>query len=154
MQIRLTGHRPRSSGLTLEASKVGSKISQSDCSSPHARPISLDLKISSLVGRAIVTSPAIPLTAKRGTVLAGVPRSLDGFVGSAHPTSVNSQLSTLNSFPNSQLLKRFSMLRSDLISRLVWQVRHQRIDRSHQRHLQLAESLMGKLLVSESSLAR
>jgi hypothetical protein len=30
------------------------------------------------VGRAIVTSPAIPLTAKRSTVLAGVPRSLDG----------------------------------------------------------------------------
>ncbi len=52
--------------------------SQIDCSSPHARPISLDLKISSLVGRAIVTSPAIPLTAKRSTVLAGVPRRLDG----------------------------------------------------------------------------
>lgn len=52
--------------------------SQSNCSSPHTRPISLDLKIPILVGRAIVTSPAIPLTAKRSTILAGVPRSLDG----------------------------------------------------------------------------
>ena len=64
--------------------------SQSDCGRQHARPISLvgvasqneNLKISSFVERAIVASPAIPLTAKRSTVLAGVPRSLDGNVGS------------------------------------------------------------------------
>jgi hypothetical protein len=102
MQARLIEHRQRSSGLILEASKVGSRTRQRSCSSvltpstwreppergiaPHTRPISLvgvasqneNLKISSLVGRAIVTSPAIPLTAKRSTVLAGVPRSSDG----------------------------------------------------------------------------
>ncbi len=81
---------PVAAALPLNKLENMSRIklrSQIDCSSPHARPISLvgvasqneNLKISSLVGRAIVTSPAIPLTAKRGTVLAGVPRSLDGF---------------------------------------------------------------------------
>jgi hypothetical protein len=75
MQARLTEHRQRLSGLILEASKVESRIRQSDCSSPHTRPISLDLTIPSLVGRAIVTSPAIPLAAKVSTPIAGVPRS-------------------------------------------------------------------------------
>jgi hypothetical protein len=75
MPARLTEHRQRSSGLILEVSKVGSRTRQPSCSSPHTRPISLDLKISSLVGRAVVSSPAIPLTAKVSTPIAGVPRS-------------------------------------------------------------------------------
>ena len=60
-------------------SEIISRVCQSSCSSPHARPISLYLKILSPVGRAIVVSPAIPLTAKPSTVLAGVPRSSDGW---------------------------------------------------------------------------
>jgi hypothetical protein len=71
MQQRQTERYQRQSGII-------SRVCPSDCSSPHTRLISLDLKIPSLVRRAIVASPAIPLTAKRGTVLAGVPRSSDG----------------------------------------------------------------------------
>jgi hypothetical protein len=79
MQQRQTERYQRQSGII-------SRVCPSDCSSPHTRLISLvgvasqneNLKIPSLVRRAIVASPAIPLTAKRGTVLAGVPRSSDG----------------------------------------------------------------------------
>ncbi len=71
MQQRQIERFQRQSGII-------SRVCQSSCGRQHARPISLDLKISSLVGRAIVVSPAIPLTAKRITVLAGVPRSSDG----------------------------------------------------------------------------
>jgi Omp85 superfamily domain len=87
MQQRQTERCQRQSGII-------SRVCQSDCSSPHTRPISLvgvasqneNLKISSLVGRAIVTSPAIPQclrqasanTAQVSTPIAGVPRSSDG----------------------------------------------------------------------------
>jgi hypothetical protein len=68
MLQRQTERYQRQSGII-------SRGCQSDCSSPHTRLISLDLTIPSLVGRAIVASPAIPLTAKVSTPIAGVPRS-------------------------------------------------------------------------------